>query len=194
MAMIRAETFKNIFLLDFIEKAGPKVYGKLRLQKMMFLCEGSFKKVRPFTFKKYHYGPYSQELADALKLLEATGWVESGSLSEQLDYYRANCNRRLIPQLNWDSKLDEYIQEIKPEHTKQLRDRAYQRPGVESADKGQVLIEANLQERISVPELSQEDVEDMEISFRPEFSLVIRHALETPAKKTDWRKQLDSWL
>ena len=194
MAMVRAETFRNIFLLEFIEKAGPKVYGRLRLQKMMFLCEGSFKKLRPFAFKKHHYGPYSQELADTLKLLQATGWVQSEPLSGRMSYYQANCNRRLIPQLNWAEDLDQYIQQIRGERTEELKERAYQRPEMESAGKDQVLIEANLPERISVPELSQEDVEDMEISFRPEFSLVIRHALETPVKKSDWRKQLDSWL
>ncbi len=194
MAMVRAETFRNLFLLYFLDKAGPKVYGRLRLQKMVFLCEGAFKKLRPFTFKRHHYGPYSQELADALKLLLATGWVQSGQLSERVNYYQANCDRRLIPQSSWADGLDEYIQQIKQELTEKLKEEAYQRPEMKSAKKEQVLIKANLAETISVPELSQEDVEEIEISFRPEFSLVIHHALETPVKKTDWRKQLDSWL
>ncbi len=52
-------------LVDLIDVAGGEVYGKIRLQKMIFLLDNLGLESN-YSFSYHHYGPYSSELADKI--------------------------------------------------------------------------------------------------------------------------------
>jgi len=69
---------KNIsdtFLLLVLMHFGKKVQGRTRFQKtvcvLKYVCKIPFQ----FKFKSYYYGPYSDDLADALSLLQGLNLI-----------------------------------------------------------------------------------------------------------------------
>ena len=63
-------------VLKIIEMQGGKLYGALRLQKMVFLLSHKYGYPLGVPFKKHYYGPFSQELQDLLAEMEKRGLVE----------------------------------------------------------------------------------------------------------------------
>lgn len=61
---ISADTFKRIYLLSMVASFSRGVYGAKRLQKVTYLAERKRPDVRPFEFKKYHYGQFSETLEE----------------------------------------------------------------------------------------------------------------------------------
>lgn len=61
-------------------KSAGQINGITRLEKLLFLAtkeQGIDRHVAdPFTFKPYHYGPYSKEVYEAVELLEEAGLLE----------------------------------------------------------------------------------------------------------------------
>ena len=64
---------KEVTVLYLLSK-GP-IYGRLRLQKLMFLAKEKFLAPIPFKFVIYHYGPYSLELQRVIDNLVMSGLV-----------------------------------------------------------------------------------------------------------------------
>jgi len=62
-------------LLVTLNRLG-EVWGRTRLQKMIFLLKEKDGVNFGYDFIPYHYGPYSQELQVELNLLEAAGLVQ----------------------------------------------------------------------------------------------------------------------
>lgn len=67
-------------LILFLLKQADKIEGRTRFQKMIFLGQKELGLPELFGFKKYHYGPYSQELADIIQSL-----VLRGDLKETIE-------------------------------------------------------------------------------------------------------------
>src|SRR6267143_4620487 len=79
-------------LLSTIYLSKGEIKGRKRLQKIVCILKYHYSIPFQFEFRPYFYGPYSQQLADAISLLEAVGLVEeveeelpSGIL--QYDYF-----------------------------------------------------------------------------------------------------------
>jgi uncharacterized protein YwgA len=56
----------TIDIPSLISAAGGEVVGKVRLQKLVYLLE-QLGLESDFSFSYYHYGPYSEDLADAVE-------------------------------------------------------------------------------------------------------------------------------
>ncbi|MCF1505575.1 hypothetical protein L0F51_17625 [Afifella sp. H1R] len=76
----------QILVREVIEAAGGEVVGRIRLQKIVYLLEQLGLK-SGFSFSYYHYGPYSEGLAEAVEraqffdksVREDTGYTAYGN-------------------------------------------------------------------------------------------------------------------
>jgi uncharacterized protein YwgA len=62
-------------LISTIYFSKGEIKGRKRLQKTVCILEHAHKIRFDFNFRPYFYGPYSEELADAMNVLEAVGLV-----------------------------------------------------------------------------------------------------------------------
>jgi uncharacterized protein YwgA len=70
---------RDVFLLLLLLQLTKKVQGRTRFQKTVCLLKYKYQIPFSFNFKSYYYGPYSEELADTLSLLQGTNLVEEVS-------------------------------------------------------------------------------------------------------------------
>jgi len=66
------------------------VKGRTRLQKTIYLLKHKYKSPFGFSFRHYYYGPYSDDLADALSLLEAADLVKEKGEMLDINLIRYN--------------------------------------------------------------------------------------------------------
>lgn len=65
----------HLVAASIVQDAGGELVGRTRLQKIAFLLQlGGFQDVFPFEYR--HYGPYSEELAQAMDVAVALGPVQ----------------------------------------------------------------------------------------------------------------------
>jgi len=69
------------FLLEFFAGLG-EVDGRTKLQKIIFLGQQELGLEKIFDFNEYYYGPYSDELTDALEQL-----IRSGDIIEDIEMH-----------------------------------------------------------------------------------------------------------
>ena len=79
-------------LLSTIYLSKKHVRGRKRLQKIVCILKYGYSVPFQFPFRPYFYGPYSEQLAEAINVLEAVGFVteveeELPSGVIQYDYY-----------------------------------------------------------------------------------------------------------
>lgn len=65
---------KQLKILKFLEIA-EKIEGKTKFQKMIFLGKREYGLDVGYTFEKYNYGPYSEELSRNLESLIDLGFI-----------------------------------------------------------------------------------------------------------------------
>lgn len=63
---------KQVVLI--IEKAGGRVVGKTRLQKMVYIMEAAGIDMG-YNYRYFHYGPYSEDLSNHIEIATAMGIV-----------------------------------------------------------------------------------------------------------------------
>ena len=66
---------RDTFLLLLLMYFGKKVHGRTRFQKTVCVLKYVYKIPFQFKFKSYYYGPYSDDLADALSLLQGLNLI-----------------------------------------------------------------------------------------------------------------------
>lgn len=69
-----ALTTNQLFVLKLLDLAG-KVECKTKFQKIVFLAEKEEKAPLTYSFKKYHYGPFSFDLSDDLNALKQVNLI-----------------------------------------------------------------------------------------------------------------------
>lgn len=182
MGSISKETFKRLFLLYTIGQFKDGVYGKLRLNKIVYLVLRKYSDLVPFEFKHDHYGQHSEELDETneqLSYMNHTTVVplEAGrgnryilERKEILDFYKVvlGCiSPRLEKTINEIVKQKGYLSE------EDLRKEAYCDRLFLKSVQGEVLLKENLSKRIKVS-LPDEDCEDLELSLDPKFVTAMR--------------------
>jgi len=65
VGQLPADTFRRLYLLYVLGQFNNGSYGLMRLHKVTYACE-RHADLRPFDFKRYHYGQYSETL-DGIK-------------------------------------------------------------------------------------------------------------------------------
>lgn len=78
------------FLLLSLFYNRKAVKGRTRFQKTIYLLKHKYKIPFGFNFRQYYYGPYSDDLADTLSLLEAADLVKERGEMLGIDVVRYN--------------------------------------------------------------------------------------------------------
>jgi hypothetical protein len=212
MGQISASTVRRIYLLYLLSRFSKGAYGALRVQKVAylserFLAEVDDSAVRPFRFKKYHFGQYSQVLADievqlvgmdyvqALPLdtaktytLGESEFIEGGNKFTVTNRSQAAFYRKVLKLLSphvptiIDRTVKLYGYKPEPE----LIDLCYSFPDFQAAQQGQILLEANVSDLLEV-DLTDDECEALELAMRPEFIVPLaRIAKALESTNIDW--------
>jgi len=181
MNTISKETFKKLFLLYTVGKFNKGVFGKKRLQKIVYIIERE-SEIKPFEFKKYLYGQFSESMDDMQDYLLSMGYLiasplkttssdHSGNLFELADkkliqYYSSfmeNINAKLIKRI--DTIINNYGYLPESELTK----IAYAFSEFALAGWDSILFKEELPNRIAIKNIDEDDIEELEISLNPRF-------------------------
>jgi len=103
----------DMILLLFSE-SGNKFKGKTNVHKNLFLLKYLLSKKKigvPYSFRPYHYGPFSYEISDALDFLESSGLLTVSE--ERFDSYGASGEERTITVFEVSKKGDEVVAKAK---------------------------------------------------------------------------------
>lgn len=183
MGSISKETFKRLFLLYTIGQFKDGVYGKLRLNKIVYLILRKYSDLIPFDFRHDHYGQHSDELDainEQLSYMNHTAVTPLASgrgnryVLDKKDIMNfckvvvAHISPRLEKAINEIVKQKGYLSE------EDLRREAYCDELFLKSEEGELLFEENLPRRIKV-NLPEQDCEDLELSLDPKFVTAMRH-------------------
>jgi uncharacterized protein YwgA len=83
---IPADVFRRIYLYTIIGKFNNGVYGAVRLQKTAYISERNEHVVKPFSYKKHHFGEYSEQVDNIREQLISLGFVKALPLSTSLKF------------------------------------------------------------------------------------------------------------
>jgi len=183
MGIISNETFKRLFLLYTIGQFKNGVYGKLRLNKIVYLILRKHPELIPFEFKHDRYGQHSDELDtinEQLSYMSHTTAVplEAGrgnryalEKKENMDFYKVVLGY-ISPKLK--KAIDEIVVQNGYLPEQDLRKKAYCDELFLKSEEGDILLKENLPKKIKV-DLSAEDCEDLALSLDPKFIAAMRH-------------------
>ena len=96
--VVGVEQLSDLFLLLHVIRETGLVNGRTRLQKTIYLLREHYQIPSGFHFKPYFYGPYSDDLADAVENLVALGLIDEGRryLNEDVIEYSYKLTKRGI--------------------------------------------------------------------------------------------------
>ena len=203
MARISKETLKKLYLLQLIRKFKKGVIGSVRLQKVAYYSEENADE-RPFTFKHYSHGQYSEDLTHIKDELIAMGLIDSGQLSNASVY-----KERISPELSdaldkifnrnlkhFNDSIKRAVDEYGYEKHDALYDIAHTDKRLEKTNFDEEILKENLPRYINIPSLSSEEAEDLELCLNKRFLGVLRKRIEAiPAiveRHKDWRAVLEN--
>jgi len=174
MRIIIKDIFKRLFLLHLINEFKNGVYGKLRLEKITYFIERECD-MKPFGYKWYHYGQYSEDLSAVLEQLISMGLISSLPLhSERGNKYKVRGEIQdysfiinIIPGLV--EKTKQIVKEwgYAPGH--KIINRAYNFPEVKGLKCNDKIFDGNLPDKIELKNLDEDACEDLNLSFDPKF-------------------------
>jgi hypothetical protein len=177
LCRISRQTFKSIYLLAVIGSYKNGVYGLKRLQKVTYLSELE-SPLKPYSFKRHHYGQYSEELAEINNQLIELNFISPKllddsrccvfSLSPHIDvsYYKdilAKIDPLIIERIR--EAIDEfgYLPEEK------LIEWCYSLPEFKDKSSGEIVINADMPDSIEIPGFDPEICENLELTFSKSF-------------------------
>jgi len=178
---ISKETFKKLFLLYIVSKFQRGVFGKKRLHKIVYIIERE-SDLKPFEFKKYHYGEYSDPLDDIQDQLLSMGYLvaapldtksaeHSGNIFEladkDLEQYYSVFMEKINPQLK--EKIDTSIRDYGYLPESELLELAYSFPEFVHAGFDSLIFPEQMPARFKIEDVKEEDIEELEISLNPRF-------------------------
>lgn len=195
MGRISADTLRRLYLLNVIATFPRGSYGLLRLQKVAYIAQRGGKQPKPFKYKKYHLGQYSEELdavkdqlcsmgyvaalpldtATSLKLKLSDGsvvelWTGGNRLviadSEIMNLYRFAL-AQVYPSL--PESIGSAVEEYGLLKEAELIAKCYAFPEVQRTEFDKVIVESDLPAWIEAKELSEDDCEELELSLNPNF-------------------------
>lgn len=202
MGTISRDTLRRLYLLYLLGRFKKGSYGSKRLHKIAYIPEREPSALRPFEFRRHHYGQYSDSL-DAIKdQLISMGYVAALPLDttdvdrEGNRFFlteRANLRlyRRALSAVS--SGLPRSIQQAvttygyEPEK-KLVEEICYRFSEFEQTPIGEIIFESNVPDRIEI-ELSEEECEDLELALTPEVIVpMVRLAEALEEVEIDWTK------
>lgn len=206
MGTISKDTFKRVFLLYLIGKFKDGSYGKLRLEKIVYFIEREIS-LKPFEYKWYHMGQYSEELSDILEQLISTGHVtslplESGKGNKYVSTTNGNQHKIYESIINkiggLKTKIGEIVDKWGYETDAKILNYAYSLQEVKGKKIKDVLLNENLPNKIELSDFDEDYCEDLELAFNPSFiasmEKILRAIEETPSFDISKVKKVGGFL
>lgn len=193
---ISSDTFRRLYLLNIISGFRRGAYGLKRLHKISYISERQLEESRPFEFKRYYHGQYSETLDMVKDQLISLGLVAALPLDtakvirfetpdeksidltiggntyiviapEVMGFYR-DAFARISPELK--EAVHRAIQQYGYLPEEELLRRCYDFPEFVETDFDNTIFESSLPDRVATPNLSPEDCEELELSLNPKFT------------------------
>lgn len=178
MYKIDKKTLQKAALITLVGRFNIALYGEVRLQKLMYLIN----KMIPnsfYTFKRYYYGQYSEEIKKLLEELSKTNTIKIYKFHNQLNIFKV-----------WDkiilSKAKKLLEKTYPEilnaiakvvneygYLKEgrLKKKLYELNEIDKLEYGEILIKENLpSEKVIKVDEDIDEIEDFELSINPHFT------------------------
>jgi len=201
---ISADTFKRLYLLTMLAGFARGSYGLKRLHKVTYIAERKQKKLRPFEFKKFHHGQYSETLDEILDQLISIGlitpipldtsvrmrtqlpddrtieWLEGGMRYVVSDPEATTFFTRIFKSISPDeiSAMRSVIEEYGYLPEQELLERCYKFPEFKKVIFEETIFESNLPDTVEAPNLSEDECEELEMALSPKFISAMRKIVE----------------
>jgi len=203
-SMISADTFRRLYLLNVIAGFARGSYGLKRLHKITYIIERKQNKLRPFEFKKYHYGQYSETLDEIKEQLISLGlvipipldtsvrmtlklqddktieWLEGGIRYTVSDPHAMAFFMRAFRTISPDgvAAVRSAIRAFGYLSEQELLEHCYAFPEFNEVEFEETIFESNLPDRLEVPNLSEDECEELEMALSPKFISAMRKIVE----------------
>lgn len=203
-SMISADSLRRLYLLNVIAGFARGSYGSKRLHKITYIAERKQTKLRPFEFKKYHYGQYSETLDEIKDQLISLGLVTAIPLDtsvrmtlkltddKTIDWLEGGI-RYIVSDSDAMAFFTRAFRTISPDGMaavrsairgfgylpeQELLERCYAFPEFNEIEFEETIFESNLPDRLEVPDLSEDECEELEMALSPKFISAVRKIVE----------------
>ena len=209
MGKISAFTLRRVYLLYLLGRFQRGAYGLKRVHKVAYIAERESKAIRPFEFKRYHFGQYSESLDDIKDQLQSMGFVAALPLDtawtlkiEDEDYTLGGNRfivtdqsemefyRRVLAAVSEDlpRTIDDAVNRYGYLTERRLMELCYAFPEFQGLGQGEVIFESNAPDQIEI-DLSDDECDDLELSLRPELVVQMLRLTEVLERTDiDWDK------
>ncbi len=196
---------KQLLVLYLLSKYPKGLKGTTRLQKLVYLLEKDTQhlNVSPFTFRYWHYGPYSSDLADFVTFLASKNLIEVrqhsiGNTAVGYTYYLTEEGRDFVEiaakvlQKKIISTFDQIIDKYGYIYRAKLLKIAYE--DLRDECKGDTLIKQRIgplfYRESLLNEKEESDLEDLYLLNSAQFSRTLNKALEETrnGKTREWQE------
>jgi uncharacterized protein YwgA len=175
-----------LFLLYVVSRYQKGVYGKKRLHKVVYMTERD-SDLKPFEFRKYHYGQYSESLDEIKDQLLSMGYLTASPLDTKTPAHEGNkfeladrdlgtyysvLLEKINPKLK--KKIDGTIKEYGYLDEPKLTEIAYGLPEFIEATFEGVILNEEMPDCLEVNGLDIDDIEELEISLNPRFINLVK--------------------
>lgn len=192
---ISADAFRRICLLNIIDDFRLGAYGLKRLHKVAYIAERDLQQMKPFEFKRYIHGQYSETLDVVKDQLISLGYIAAIPLdtTETVHFklpdgkvvdLTTGGNRYVIT----DGTLMDFYQDALARVSRVLLDairkaiheygylredellrRCYDFPEFVRTGFEDIIFDSDLPDQIEIAGLSQDDCDELELSLNPKF-------------------------
>ena len=192
---ISADTFRRICLLNIVDGFRVGSYGAKRLHKIAYIAERDREQIKPFEFKRYIFGQYSETLDMIKDQLISMGYIAVVPLDTVKTMYLELSNgksvefttggnmyvitNRALMDLyrdalahicsSFQTAIFQAIRDYGSLQEDELVARCYDFPEFVKTEPDQTIFDSNLPEQIEVPDLSIDDCDELELSLNPRF-------------------------
>ena len=190
MGHVSSNAFKRLYALCLIGRFANGAYGGVRVQKTSFFAQEPAD-VRPFPVHFHYYGQFSHELSDTIEQLLAMSYLWAAPLpSGEGNRYgvRASGSYTLARRVVGDgapsllASIDKAVANYGMLPQDELLRRAYDYLDAHKIERGALIFEATLTDVVELPSISDDECDEIELSFTPDFvqsGKALVEALET---------------
>lgn len=201
---ISPDTFRRLYLLNVIARFARGSYGLKRLHKVTYVTERKYDKLRPFEFKKYHHGQYSEVLDEIKDQLITLGLVTAIPLNTSVRMTLKLSDGKTIEWLEGGLRyavtdpdvmafFDRALKAISPDliptilstireygylSEQELLERCYEFPEFDESGFEDIIFESNLPDALEVTDLSEDECEELEMALSPKFVSAMKRIVE----------------
>ena len=207
MAKLAKKTIQRLAVLCALCLWPRGVVDNTRLHQILcFADQNNSGKVRMFTFRKRHFGRFSNDVSEALNALQDAGRLNcvfdgpterlSAVISGRTQAKIKNVFLTAFP--DWERSLKSSFGEWGSLTTDRLLKKANDDPRYAAAKQNEIILQSSLRKVSDVHEVDEGTAEELADMVDPHLNRTIAQklskAVKTPAESVDWRKRYFSDL